>query len=86
MGLGGQCVMVAQITILADWFKGKESTLAFGIALSVSGISAVLCGVMLDPITKSDGLAAAGWVSFICTAISFADSILLCVLDKFAEK
>jgi len=85
MGLGGQCVMVAQAAIVSVWFKGKESTFAFGITLAISGFSAVLCGVMLSPITESDGLPTACWVAFICCAASYADSLALCVLDKFAD-
>ncbi len=40
-GAGSEALIVAQSTILARWFKGKELALAFGVALTVSRIGSL---------------------------------------------
>lgn len=40
-GAGSETLIVAQSTILARWFKGKELALSFGIALTVSRIGSL---------------------------------------------
>ena len=40
-GAGSETLIVAQSTILARWFKGKELALSFGITLTVSRIGSL---------------------------------------------
>lgn len=41
-GLGGECMSVAQSSIISSWFKGKELNFALGFNLSVSRLGSVL--------------------------------------------
>jgi len=43
-GLGGECMSVSQSAIVANWFKGKELSFAFGLNLSMSRAGSVLNG------------------------------------------
>ena len=43
-GLGGECMTVAQSSIVTAWFKGKELSFAFGINLSVARIGSFING------------------------------------------
>ena len=41
-GLGGECMSVAQSSLISTWFKGKEMNFALGLNLSVSRLGSVL--------------------------------------------
>lgn len=58
-GLGGECMTVAQSTIVANWFKGKEFSFAMGLTLSVSRLGSVLNSLVL-PIICDNHLNAEG--------------------------
>lgn len=45
-GLGGECMTVAQSTIVSQWFKGKELAFAFGLNLSISRLGSTLNGLI----------------------------------------
>ena len=41
LGLGGESLVVAATTVIAQWFKGKELALAFGIKVTIARLASV---------------------------------------------
>ena len=86
-GAGSETVIVAQSTILARWFKGRELALAFGITLTVSRLGSLFAFNTGAVIREEFGgpfyalLAAA----IIC-GISLLANLVYIVMDKRGEK
>jgi nitrate/nitrite transporter NarK len=52
-GLGGECMSVAQSSIVSVWFKGNELSFAMGLNLSVSRLGSVLNGIVLPRVVEA---------------------------------
>jgi len=85
-GAGSETIIVAQSTILARWFKGKELALSFGIALAVSRIGSLFAFNTGTVIRDHFGgpsyalLAAA----LIC-GLSWMANVVYIILDRRGE-
>ena len=85
--LGGECMCVAQSTIVSQWFKGKEMNTAMGLNLTVARMGSVIAGWVLPPVysaTKSLGDAFA--IGAGLCVFSFVCAIGIVILDKAAER
>jgi MFS family permease len=85
-GLGGECMTVAQSTITANWFKGKELNLAMGANLALARLGAVLAGVVVPAVYNDGGLGNAFAVGFGICIFSFFNAIGIVYMDRAAEK
>ncbi len=62
LGLGGEALVVAATTVIAQWFKGKELSFAFGVKVTIARLASVASDnspVWADRIFYPAGAAAA---------------------------
>jgi len=85
-GLGGECMTVAQSTIVSQWFKGKELAFAFGLNLSVSRLGSTFNGLIEPPLAENKSLTAAVFLGFGVCCFSFLAAIGLVCVDSYADK
>lgn len=86
-GAGSETIIVAQSTILARWFKGKELALSFGIALTVSRLGSLFAFNTGTVIRDHFGgpfyaLLAAALICFI----SLLANLVYISMDRRAER
>ena len=90
-GLGDGSTSVANLTILASWFEGKELALALGLNLSASRFGSVFNNLISPAIANSSTvLGVNGVVMSIMVAVMFAfasvaAALLIFALDRRAE-
>jgi MFS family permease len=82
-GIGAESLLIAEIKILARWFKGKELSFAFGLnvtAVRLSDVSALNLGAHLPELTGSMRMAL--WVTVIAMLIGGAAFLAYLRLEK----
>jgi len=84
-GLGGESMSVAQSTIVASWFKGKELALAYGLNISVSRLGSVWNSNTVPEYYDNKGLGFALFFGFIICCFSLLNAFGMAALDKYAE-
>jgi len=84
-GFGGESLSVAQSTLLAGWFRGKEIAFAMGINLSISRVGSVVNDNVSPAAYKAWSLAAAIWVGFFICCVSLCATITLVCIDRYAR-
>src|SRR5690349_13770509 len=72
LGLGGESFIVANTTLLTNWFKGKELSLAFGISMTLCHVGSISSNII------SPQMAQMGSPTY-----PIMIGIVLCVLDLF---
>ena len=85
--LGGENLAVTESAFVANWFKGKELSLALGIDLCVSRIAAAI-NDMTQPAfytTSGNKLSLGFWFGFILCLISLGGALVLVMVDIKAE-
>lgn len=85
-GMGGECMCVAQSSIVSIWFKGKELAFALGLNLSVSRLGSVANAAIVPGVYESEGLGVALSVGFVLCLFSLACAFGLVALDSRREK
>ena len=85
-GLGGECMCVAQSSIIAQWFKGRELALAFGFNLSVSRLGSVFNGLIEPAVAKDHGIGTALYVGFGVCCFSWVCGLVLVLIDTYADR
>lgn len=85
-GFGGECMNVAQSSIVSVWFKSKELAFALGVNMSISRLGSVLNAAVVPSVYDSQGLGAALMVGFVVCLFSLANAFGLVYLDRKAEK
>lgn len=85
-GIGETSNAVANSTLLADWFLGKEMALAFGINLSISRLSSVANNIISPVLASSGGVVFASWFAAIILACGVGAAMVLVVLDRAIER
>ena len=86
-GMGSEALVVAQSSILARWFKGKELALAFGIALTLSRLGTIFSFNFEASIARHfNSFRAALWAAVIFTLLSFGANIIYVIMDRYGEK
>ena len=84
--LGGECMCVAQSTIVSQWFKGKEMNTAMGLNLTVARMGSVIAGFVLPPMfLYRNSLGDAFIIGSGLCIFSFGCAIGIVILDKAAE-
>jgi predicted MFS family arabinose efflux permease len=82
-GIGAESLLIAEIKILARWFRGKELSFAFGInvtAVRLSDVSAINLGAHLPGWTGSMRMAL--WVTVAAVLIGCAAFLVYLRLDR----
>ena len=85
-GMGGECMGVAQSSIISVWFKGKELAFALGLNMSVARLGSVANAAIVPSIYDSQGLGAALGIGFLVCVFSLANAFGLVYIDRKAEK
>ena len=83
-GLGGESIGVAQSTLLALYFHGKEVALAMGINLSASRLGSVANSNVTPAAYEAWGLALALWLSFVVCCVSLLAVILIALVEVYS--
>lgn len=81
-GFGGESMGVANSAILADWFKGKELALAFGLNLSIARLGSVMNNLVSPAIATSTDVVFALWFGVILCAAGVGCVLLFSPIDK----
>ena len=84
--MGGECMGVAQSSIISVWFKGKELAFALGLNMSVARLGSVANAAIVPSIYDSQGLGAALAIGFLVCLFSLANAFGLVYIDRKAEK
>jgi MFS family permease len=84
-GFGGESISVANSSILADWFAGKELAFAFGLNLSVARLGSVFNNLLSPALANSAGVPFALWFGTILCAMSFGCALVISPIDKAME-
>lgn len=85
-GLGGESLSVVQSAVVAKWFKGKELALALACNLTIARLGNVIIGLIVTPLSESVGLGGTFAVGAGVCVFSFITAVMLCFLDKYADK
>ncbi len=85
-GAGSESLIVAQSTILAKWFKGKELALSFGIALTISRVGTLFSFNTEALISNYFGnYKYALWAAFFLCMASLLSNLVYNAMDKHGE-
>jgi MFS family permease len=85
-GFGGESIAVANSSILADWFEGKEVAFAFGLNLSVARLGSVFNNLLSPVLADSAGVPFALWFgTFLCGA-SMVCAFVVVPIDKVTRQ
>jgi predicted MFS family arabinose efflux permease len=85
-GIGAESLLIAEVKILARWFRGKELSFAFGLnvtAVRLADVSALNLGAHLPRWTGSIRMTL--WVTVIVMFIGYAAFLWYLRLDKKRE-
>ncbi|KAH3731765.1 sodium glucose transporter [Pelomyxa schiedti] len=85
-GLGGECISVCQSTFTSLWFRGRELSLAFAIALSFARLGSAVNFMITPRLQNAFGTDIATWFGFVVCFISIGGSLLLWLADKKAQQ
>jgi len=86
-GAGAEPLVVAQSSILARWFKGKELALSFGIALTVSRLGTLFSFNTGELIAKHFGGYKYSLIAaMLFCAVSLVANIVYVIMDRYGEK
>lgn len=85
-GMGGECMCVAQSSIVSVWFKGKELAFALGLNLSISRLGSVANAAIVPGVYDAEGLGMALTVGFVVCIFSLVAAFGLVYLDKRREQ
>mmetsp|Transcript_1682 Transcript_1682/g.2961 ORF Transcript_1682/g.2961 Transcript_1682/m.2961 type:complete len:576 (+) Transcript_1682:21-1748(+) len=80
-GFGGESIAVANSSILADWFEGKEVAFAFGLNLSVARLGSVFNNLLSPRLADSSGVPFAFWFGAILCGVSLGCALLVVPID-----
>jgi MFS family permease len=85
-GFGGESFTVANSALLADWFKGKELALAFGINLSISKLGSVVNNILSPALSNSLSIVFALWFGAILCGFGVVCVLLTFPIDRHLDK
>jgi MFS family permease len=86
-GWGSESLVVAQSSIFARWFKGKELALSFGIGLTISRLGTLFSFNTEALIAEYfQNFHYALWAAVLFCALSLLANFVYIVLDKRAER
>jgi MFS family permease len=86
-GAGSESLVVAQMSIQARWFKGKELALAFGISLTISRLGTMFSFNTEELIASHFGnYRYALWAAALLCFFSFLANLVYNFMDHHGEK
>ncbi|XP_067912962.1 lysosomal dipeptide transporter MFSD1 isoform X3 [Heterodontus francisci] len=85
-GSSNGSLIIVQDRIIAFWFKGKELSLAFGLAMTTSRLGSVLNFFLTPYFEKSFGIHWTLWGGTLLCVLSFLSAITVSILDKVGIK
>jgi MFS family permease len=84
-GMGSESMIVAQSSIIARWFTGKELALAFGISLTVSRLGTLFSFNTEELLATRYGFRGALWIAVALCAVSIVANWMYTLMDRHAE-
>ena len=84
-GMGSESMIVAQSSITARWFTGKELALAFGITLTVSRLGTLFSFNTEELLSARLGYRGALWVAAGLCVLSWITNWIYTLMDRHAE-
>jgi MFS family permease len=84
-GMGSETMIVAQSSILARWFTGKELALAFGISLTISRLGTLFSFNTEALLAERMGFRGALWIAAALCLASLLCNWIYVLLDRHAE-
>ncbi|MEW5975090.1 MAG: MFS transporter [Acidobacteriota bacterium] len=85
-GWGSESLIVAQNTILARWFQGKELALAFGVTLTISRLGTLFSFNTEALIAERYSYSVALWAGALFCLISLLGNLIYIVMDRLGER
>ena len=85
-GAGGESMGVAQSSIVAVWFKGKELAFALGLNLSIARLGSVINAAVVPSLYESHGLGYALGLGCVLCAFSILCAFGIACIDKKSEE
>jgi MFS family permease len=85
-GMGSETMIVAQSSILARWFTGKELALSFGISLTISRLGTLFSFNTEALLAERMGFRGALWVAAALCLASLVSNWIYVLLDRRAER
>lgn len=85
-GLGGECLIVANSALIADWFRGRELAFAFGVNLAIARLGSVVNNLVSPALVRSAGVGFACWFGVIICAMSVGCVLLTMPIDAYMAK
>ncbi|CAG9319499.1 im:7160594_1 [Blepharisma stoltei] len=81
-GLGGENLCVVQGTILAEWFTGKELSMAYGMTISIGRLGSVINNILEPQFYSSTGSVVFGlWFGLFLCILSLILGLFLIFMD-----
>ncbi len=84
-GIGSESMIVAQSSITARWFTGKELAMAFGITLTVSRLGTLFSFNTEELLSSRLGYRGALWVAAALCVLSWITNWIYTLMDRHAE-
>jgi MFS family permease len=84
-GIGSESMIVAQSSITARWFTGKELALAFGITLTVSRLGTLFSFNTEELLATRYGFRGALWIAAALCLLSLLANWIYTLMDRHAE-
>lgn len=85
--LNGKIYTVAQAFVVANWFKGQELTMAYGINITIARLGSVVNDWTEPAIYNWTGDVVIGlWFGLILCVISLICGIFLIIIDRKKDK
>jgi MFS family permease len=84
-GFGGESFTVANSALLAEWFKGKELALAFGINLSISKLGSVINNILSPILADKISIVFAMWFGAMLCGFGIVCVLLVFPIDKHLD-
>mmetsp|Transcript_26369 Transcript_26369/g.57769 ORF Transcript_26369/g.57769 Transcript_26369/m.57769 type:complete len:470 (-) Transcript_26369:160-1569(-) len=81
-GLGGESMAVAQSSVVAQWFQGKELAMALGVNLSFSRLGSVVNNAISPAIARMASVSVALWFGALVCLCSWASALALSLVDR----
>ncbi|CAJ0840224.1 12545_t:CDS:2 [Entrophospora sp. SA101] len=87
-GLGSGPIVIVQVAILSNWFRGKGLAIAVGIQIAVSRLSSFLANLTVIPIAKVTGSYkwAFWFTAFLCFFSLIINLIYVLLMRKFHKR
>jgi MFS family permease len=84
-GMGSESMIVAQSSITARWFTGKELAMAFGITLTVSRLGTLFSFNTEELFSARLGYRGALWIAAALCVVSWITNWIFTLMDRHAE-